>query len=357
MPEPPKAKAGGRGGRGAGGKREKAAPAQLRAAGLETVDRLLAELADGGLMSLGPDKAALLAGAGELIRSLKLRRLGNRVLALQRAAAGPATGPPRRGPASTGATLEAAGFAELLVDAYLTRKATGAHLDGRVALDPRLAEDLLGRTWRDEELEPVAGLELIEVGFTQTDDGEFRVETSYLADLASGEVYAERAITPIRLHSAPKARHRLRLLVDEAGLYPGVAPRRLKLRRVRRAALAAEHVDRLLAAAPVDVSELRRRLVERQQIPFGPVEVATFFRPTALLTRARQVGAVDAAGCFLELAWPDAWTDQLPPILPPLGRYALFGLLSLAEVGPRLGCLSVVGALEWGRGPIYPDGD
>ena len=63
-------------------------PEELRAAGLETVDRLLAELADGGLMSLGPDKLALLAGAGELVRALKLRRLGNLLLALQRAAAG-----------------------------------------------------------------------------------------------------------------------------------------------------------------------------------------------------------------------------------------------------------------------------
>ena len=339
-----------------GARRKQAAPAQLQATGLDTVDRLLAELADGGLMSLGSDKAALLAGAGELVRSLKLRRLGNLVLALQRAAAGSQSGPARRsGSPGDQPMLESAGFSELLIDAYLARRATGAHLEGRVALDPRLAEDLLGKTWRDEELEPIAGMEMVEVGFTVANDGEFRVETSYLAELARGEVYVERAITPIRLHAAPKLRHRLRVLVDSAGLYPGVAPRRLKLRRVRQAPLSLAHVERLVAAAPDDLTELCRRLVERQQVPFGPAEVAHFFRPAALLTRERQIGAVDRAGRFLAITWPDVWTDRLPPLLPPPGRYALFGLLRLDESAARLHCLSAVGALEWDRGPVFAD--
>src|SRR5262249_16812119 len=63
-----------------------APPTEARSAGLETVDRLLDALAADGLVGLGPDKLALLAGAGELVRARKLRRLGNRVLALQRAA-------------------------------------------------------------------------------------------------------------------------------------------------------------------------------------------------------------------------------------------------------------------------------
>src|SRR5262249_30656000 len=87
-PEPPPARPA-RSRRTAGSSHPKADRSAQRAAGLETVDRLLLELAEGGLASLGPDKAALLAQAGELVRALKLRRLGNLVLVLQRAAGGP----------------------------------------------------------------------------------------------------------------------------------------------------------------------------------------------------------------------------------------------------------------------------
>ena len=44
--------------------------------------------------------------------------------------------------------LDGAAFARLLLDLYLCRAATGAQLEGKVALDTRLAEDLLGKTWR-----------------------------------------------------------------------------------------------------------------------------------------------------------------------------------------------------------------
>ena len=80
----------------------------------------------------------------------------------------------------------------LLSDLYFTRRAVGAHLDGQIALDPRLGEDLLGKTWRAEDLEPVADLELVEVGYARVDDGEFDIETSYLTDVPTGAIYAER---------------------------------------------------------------------------------------------------------------------------------------------------------------------
>ena len=368
-PEVQAPRAKGRASGGGGGERRRATraqPAELRAAGLETVDRLLIELADDGLLGLGPDKAALLAGVGELVRSLKLRRLGNLVLALQRAA-GAATdaGRPTASPIATqapvsrarqAAALEPHGFADLLIDFHLTRRATGAHLEGAVSLDPRLAEELLGKTWREEELEPVAGLELVEVGYTRASDGEFSIETSYLADPSDGSVYAERQISPLRMFSTPKPRHRLRLLVDEAGLYPGLGPRRIKLQRVRRGPLALADVERLLGRAVESVSDLRGQLVERLQEPFGPGEVAVLFRPAALVAQDGQGGAVDREGCFLALDWPDRWLDEVPRLLPETGGYALFGLLALADRGLQLRCLSLVGALHWARGPIYPNG-
>src|SRR5439155_22344490 len=131
-------------------------------------------------------------------------------------------------------------------------------------------EDLLGKTWREEELEPFAGLELVEVASTRHDDGEFRVETGYLANLADGTLYREVQITPLQLRSArPRPLQRVRLLVDEARLYPGLAPRRIKLVRTRRAPLNRGHVERLLGHAETRLVELRRRLIERLGEPLG----------------------------------------------------------------------------------------
>jgi len=334
------------GGKRRGAERASAAPkpdaAVLRAAGLGTLDRLLDELAEGGLLGLGPDKAALLAGAGELVRSLKLRRLGNLLLRLQRAVA-----------AERGDGLDAVAFARLLQDLWLTREATAAHLEGRIALDPLLAEELLGKTWREEELEPVANLELVELAYTRADDGDFRIETSYLADLNSGEILLERQIAPRRLATgSPKARHRLRLLVDAAALYPGLAPRRVKLIRARRAPLVADDIARLLDHATDSVVELRARMVERLQASFAEPELAVLFHPTALVSRAGKVGALDAAGRFVPLECPAEWAATLPALLQS-PRFALFGLLRATDT-LRLRCLSTVAPdLAWAGGPLY----
>jgi hypothetical protein len=348
--------------RAAGAKRvAKPSEAELRAAGLATVDRLLEELADGGLPGLGADKVALLAGAADLVRALKLRRLGNLLMALRHAAE------------HDRAALEGGAFARLLADLYATRRATGAHLEGTAQMEAHAAEDLLGKTWREDELEPVAGLDLLEVGYTRADDGEFRVETSYLAETTTGTLYAERQITPSRLRGDPKPRHRHRLVVEAAALYPGAAPRRIKLQRFRREPLTAAAAAGLVARLPGTVASARAVLSERLAEPFGAPDVPVTLRPAALLTRGgggtaeggrqpAQQGefvqhlALDAGGGALALECPPRWLDGLAPLLPEPGAFALFGLLRLADDGPRLRCISALsGAFAWSDGPLYPE--
>jgi hypothetical protein len=314
----------------------KTQPAQLRTAGLDVLDRLLVELADGGVVQFGPDKAALIEQCAELVRALKLRRLGNLLMQLQRAVANPRT-------------LDGSTFARLLLDLYLCRAATGAMLDGRVVHDGRLAEDLLGKTWRAEELEPISNLELVQVAASREDDGEFVIETSLLVDLGSLEIYAERQITPVRLRAKPKSRHRLRLLVEAAGLYPGLAPRRIRIDRYARAPLRSEDIDRLVDGALTDLFEVQRRLVERAAVPFGNPEVAVLFRPTVLLAPAtgqseRQLGAVDNGGRFIAVELPSSTADNVRPALSTGDPVALFGLVSSGANGLVLRCLSVLGA-------------
>lgn len=75
LPDPPAPAAKKKVARASGGAKAKAEPAAQRAAGLEVLDRLLLELADGGLMALSAEKSQLIAQCAELVRALKLRRL------------------------------------------------------------------------------------------------------------------------------------------------------------------------------------------------------------------------------------------------------------------------------------------
>jgi hypothetical protein len=365
---------------GNGTVKERAAAQRVeqQVAGLAVVDRLIEELAEGGIAALGSESTALLAEAAETVRALKLRRLGNRLMALQRLV-GPADAPAPlsiaqalsllksvppgmtvpTGSASRPDNLDglAARFAELLVDVSLTRQALGARADGQGAIEPALAEELLGKTWRDAELERLSGLDLFPLGDERIDDGEFKIETSYLLDLSGGDIYVERQITPRKLRSTAKPVHRHRLLVDEAGRYPGASPHRLKLVRGRRAPLTVEHVSRAVALAETEVAALRARLAERLRLPFEPAEVTVLFRPTALLRDRDRFGALDRTGRFLPLVMTGKLDKEVRPLLPEPGRFALFGRLAPGEDGGgmALTVVSVVGELLWGGGPVCPN--
>jgi hypothetical protein len=309
---------------------------ELRAAGLATVDKLIDDLASEGLLGLGSDKVALLDSAAELVRALKLRRLGNLVFALQRAAS------------ARGQHLEADAFADLLIDLYLTQRASAAHLTGQAELEPQLAEDLIGKTWRAEELEAMsAPIETMEVAFTVESDGEFRIETSYLAELGTGTVY-ER--------SAPKPRYRSRTILEETRLYPGAPPRRVRVGRARQVDLQAKHVDGLVARAETTVEELRRRVAEREAIPFGAPPVVALFSPAALLVRDGTLAASGDGTELLVLDWPAHSRGEMMGLLPSDGRFALFGHVRLGRSGLEMACLSAVSSgLQWGRGPVFPE--
>lgn len=327
--------------------------ARSRGAGLETMAGLLDALAADGLVGVGPEKLALLASLGELVRARKLRRLGNGILKLRRVVEGSEDPTPNvKGAEETDPTA----VARLLSDLALTYRTTLAHLEGRIALDPVEAEDLLGKTWRETDLEPVADLELVELAAETASEGEFRIQTGYFVELASGELFLERQITPVRLSGAPRPRQRCRLIVAEARLYPGRSPRRIRLGRFQRAPLTLDDVARIVVAAPDDFSTLRGWLIERLEHPFASPSVPVLFRPAAVVASAGRLGALDRQGRFLGLEWPHGGVDDLAKLLPSASPVALLGDLGLAEDGLCLYCRALVGTHYWERGPIYPDG-
>lgn len=327
-------------GEGSARTRQIALRAEQQIAGLEMVDRLLDELAGGGLAALGREGSSLLAGASETVRALKLRRLGNLLGQLQR---------------MTGDDPDPASFAMTLQEIWQVRRALAAHASGGAPIEPWLADELLGKTWRDGELERVGGLDLMPLADTRSDDGEFRVEATHFVDLGDGAMVCERVITPTALRGSRKPPRRHRLRVDDAGLYPGVSPRRIKLRVAHAMPTRGADIARVLDLADDDVSSLHARLVARLEEPFAPPDVPVLFRPDALLTRGGETGAVDRARRFLALDLPATWRRDLAEFLPPRTEYAVFGLLTLTTDGPLLRPQSLIGSLAWDRGPVYPD--
>ena len=185
-------------------------------------------------------------------------------------------------------------------------------------------------------MERTGGLDLLPLAHEATSGGEFRVETDYFVELPSGAIYTEKQITPVALRARPNPPHRHRLLVDEAAVYPGPPPSRLKLLRVRRAPTDLADVARALAHATGDGEAARRRLAERLADPFAPPEVTLLLRPSALVTRSDAVGLFDKTGGFLPVEWPVSWSREVPPLLPEPGEFALFGSLALGDDGAAL---------------------
>lgn len=318
---------------------------QQQRAGLILVDRLLEELAGTGIGGLGPEQLTLLASVAETVQGLKVRRLGNGLAGLRRLVVD--QGQDEATPAA---------FAAQLAEISLMRRVVAASLAGEISLDSALAEELIGKTWRAKELEQVSGLELVTLAREVHDDGDFRVESMYLVDLVSNDIFVERQITPRGLRGERFPARRLRTIVDEAGVYPGLAPRRIKLVSVRRAALTMEQIEHLVNVAVDEVAELRQRLVERLAVPVGAAEIVVVFRPEGIVATGDRLAAVDARGEVVPLVWPDAWSHAtVRALTQESGRYAFVGLVQLSGDGPQIRCLSLFGDLGWVNGPHYPE--
>ncbi len=190
---------------------------------------------------------------------------------------------------------------------------------------------------------------------SDSNDGDFRIDASHFIDLCSGEMVCERVISPLAIRASRKAPRRHLLQVADAGLYPGIAPRRIKFFDARSVPTREDDISRVLSLADDEIPQLHQRLIDRVAEPFAEPEISVLFKPAALLIRGREAGAVDSQRRFVSIALPESWRRDLPDVLPPSGRYALFGTLSLRDSGPRLRVQSVVGTLAWDRGPLFPD--
>lgn len=313
--------------------------AALRADGVARAITLVRELAATGVASVGEGRADAVRALAEALRAATLRRLAARVFALAA----------RLDVAARGGRVAAEAWAELLCDVLLTARKIEKHLGGE-PLDARHVEELIGKTWRKADREPVTGLHLVEYAYERVDtpDG-FAIRQARYLDVAGGGHYAEKQILPAwlaRRTPPPPSRAGLALIGAGGSLYPGFPPRRVDLEQPgEAAALTGAVMTQLLEVALPGVDAALATLQEQRRDPFAPDAVPVAVRATAVDVDGARLRVVDDRGAALAL--PDGAAgvlvdDALGAALRGVTLRAVIGELALDRALPVLVPAAVV---------------
>lgn len=239
-----------------------------------------------------------MASIAEVVEAHRLRRLARQIVELHHAA--------ERARASAPDDRQ---WAELIAESWSTLQATRRALEkSDDSEQAALLEDLIGKTWHEKELRRVEALRLLELAYESAVlSSGFRIETSYLLDVAAregaGSLYVEKQITPVRLKDTPPKRsYSGRLEVAAAGAYPGFPPTRLKLIDFEECREAdGPDWDRCLALAETSAGALRQRHLQATLSPIAPQETYALFRPQTVLAQAGGLYLLDGEGKALRV--------------------------------------------------------
>lgn len=307
----------------------------LMRAGVEQIERMVRDLAATGLATVTGarvDEMRTLAGG---LRETGLRRMSARTLELANLVE----------PAVRRAAIDSGRFAEVMCDALLTVRKLERHLAGE-ALEARHVEELIGKTWRKADREPVSGLDLVEYAFAvrTTADG-FLIRESRLFDLAGGGHYSEKQILPAMIvkRTPAKRSHAGQVLRRaEAGVYPGFAPRRLDLVRSEAEPLTAAALEALVERALPDVGAALAAFQEHRKDVFAPDRLPVAVRVDTLLATGARSRWVDAGGHGLFVPAGEELTEALAGALHAGRLVAVMGDVDLEAALPTLWPLAVV---------------
>ncbi len=264
--------------------------------GVRQATTLVRELGVAGVASGAEGWGPQLQRLGESLRENKLRRLAARTLDLagliERALA--AKGP-----------FPAVAYADLVADLRLTASKLEKHLGGE-PIEDRHVEELIGKTWRKEDRQPLANLSLVEIAFkTWTTSDDFVIRESRFFDVEGGAHYSEKQIVPkfLMRQTEPKRSRAGQVLAGmRASAYPGYAPIRLDItdlgnpRPLDQAALGL-----LVEKALPDVGSAIAALQEHRRDVFAPDLLPVALRVNTLFSRGDRLQAVDDKGHALHL--------------------------------------------------------
>jgi HEAT repeat protein len=318
-------------------KKGKVAAADLRKEGVTQVATLVRELGVAGVAAIGEDRAPQVRTLGESLREYKLIRLSAKTLDLANMLEAAVA---KRG------SLPAVAYTDLLGDLLLTARKLEKHLVGGEALEDKHVEELVGKTWREGDLKPTSGLDLLEYAYvSRVTSDEYTIRESRFFDVASGAHYSEKQIVPAFLtRTDPKPSRGGALLAGVRGsVYPGYAPTRLKVSDLGdKQPIDHAALGRLLDKALPDVGSALAALSEHRRDVFAPDVMPAAIRVDTIFARGARMQAVDATGHALHLPDDRALEDRLGSALGGSKLAALIGDLGVDAALPTLWPLAAV---------------
>jgi len=238
-----------------------------------------------------------LLDSAENLASLKTRRLQQRIRNLVRLIEASRENP-----------LSEQDYTRAFLDLWVTARAIEEHFAERRPLPEEQLEEMLGRTWRDKDFAIRENLRLMELAYENIELATgFRLDISTLIDLDSGELLREMKIAPLhtggREAQAFKPRRPAPFLATRVGVYPGYAPKRIKIYDAQplgepRNTLTAQ----ALQHAHTEWQPLLERYLQQRLDPFAPREMPCLARYHAIAWQDGQAWLADTQGRLVPLA-------------------------------------------------------
>lgn len=283
-----------------GGKRAAKATVErvdLQTQSIEQTLKIVQELAERGLAGVQPAFLEQLKALAPNLESLKARRLKQAVERLTQLIENARVNP-----------VSEEQYTRALMRLWLTARALEEHFTERRALPDEQMEEMLGRTWRDKDLQPRENLRLLELAYENIElPTGFRLDISHMLDLDAGELLREMKIAPLHTPSmearAFKPARSEPILAPRVGVYPGYAPKRIKIYD----ALPLHHpmtelTTQAAAHAHTEWQPLIRQYLQRLADPFAPRELPCLLRYQRIVWQEGAGWLADTHGALLPLA-------------------------------------------------------
>ncbi|MFN4032051.1 MAG: SWIM zinc finger domain-containing protein [Fimbriimonadales bacterium] len=198
-------------------------------------------------------------------------------------------------------------YTRALLQLWLTARALEEHFAERRTLPAEQMDEMLGRTWRDKDLQPRERLRLMELAYENIElITGFRLDISHLIDLDTGELMREMKIALLDAPSAearafkparPEPFHAVRI-----GVYPGYAPKRIKIyETLPLHTPIAELVAQAAQHAHTEWQPLIEQYLQRLSDPFAPREMTCLLRYQRIVWRDGMPWLSDLHGALLPL--------------------------------------------------------
>ncbi len=268
----------------------------LQTQSIEQTLKIVQDLAARGLSGVQPAFLGQLRALAPNLESLKARRLKQAVERLIQIIE-----------ASQAEPANEAQYTRALLRLWLTARALEEHFTERRILPAEQMEEMLGRTWRDKDLQPRERVRLMELAYENIVlPVGYRLDISHLIDLDTGELMREMKIALLNAPSAearafkpprPEPFHAVRI-----GVYPGYAPKRIKIyETLPLHTPIAELVSQAAQHAHTEWQPLIEQYLQRLSDPFAPREMTCLLRYQHIVWQDGMPWLSDTRGALLPL--------------------------------------------------------